>query len=297
MRQAIRHLELCKYMTGSTQQATVDKATSLFGLIPTGMMQGTATLFMLVAGLVVAAGVVWRAMHLSVFAISRIDVAGETAHMTEAGLRVHVLPKLKGNFFTMQLEQAREVFQAQPWVKQAVVRRTFPNRLLVQVQEHQEVAYWGNDESNYRLLSSEGIVFDANPDEALREDLPVLNGPDEVAAQVLNTYRTLNPLFIPMHGRIARLSVDARGSWSLALDQDTQLALGNAPSDELARRVKQFVHTIGPVVSRYDKGISDVLYADLRYRSGYALRLKGLTTLDASASDPGNQTSSASGRR
>ena len=151
------------------------------------------------------------------------------------------------------------------------------------MQEYQEAAYWGNEEDGFRLLSHDGIIFDVNTDEALRSNLPELNGPDDMAAQVLNTYHLLNPLFAPMHGRIARLSVDARGSWSLALDQDTQLMLGNAAPDELARRVLQFVQTIGPVVARYNRGMNDVQYADLRYKSGYALRLKGLGTLSAAA--------------
>ena len=46
---------------------------------------------------------------------------------------------------------------------------------------------------------------------------------------------------------------------------------------------QQFVQTIGPVVARYNRGMSDVQYADLRYKSGYALRLKGLATLSAEA--------------
>ena len=251
--------------------------------ISTRLMQSTANVLVALVVCACVAAVFWRAMHLPLFSFSRLHVVGETVHSNESDLRTRVLPQLRGNFFTMELKQAREVFQSLPWVRHAVVRRVFPNQLVVQLQEYQEAAYWGNEEDGFRLLSHDGIIFDVNTDEALRSNLPELNGPDDMAAQVLSTYHLLNPLFAPMHGRIARLSVDARGSWSLALDQDTQLMLGNAAPDELARRVLQFVQTRGPGVARYNRGMNDVQYADLRYKSGYALRLKGLGTLSAAA--------------
>ena len=261
----------------SEPTATIDTTVS------TRLMQGTAAVLFALVMLAGVSAVLWRAMHLRVFSFARIHLMGETAHANEADLRSQVLPQLRGNFFTMQLDQARTAFQSQPWVRRAVVRRVFPDQLVVQLQEYQEAAYWGSEEQGYRLLSHDGTIFDANPDEAARSNLPELNGPDERAPQVLAAYHLLDPLFAPVHGRIVRLAVDARGSWSLALDQDTHLVLGDAAPEELARRVQQFVQTIGPVVARYNRGMSDVQYADLRYKSGYALRLKGLATLSAEA--------------
>lgn len=249
--------------------------------VSTRLMQGTAAVLFALVALAGVTAALWRTMHLPVFSFAHIHVIGETIHSNDADLRSQVLPQLRGNFFTMQLEQARAAFQSQPWVRRAVVRRVFPNQLVVQLQEHQEAAYWGSEEQGYRLLSYEGAIFDANPDEALRSPLPELHGPDESAPQVLAAYHLLDPLFAPVHGHIARLVLDARGSWSLALDQGTQLMLGDAAPEELARRVQQFVQTIGPVVARYNRGLSDVQYADLRYKSGYALRLRGLATLGA----------------
>lgn len=261
--------------------------------ISTRLMQGATTVLALLALLVGTAAVVWRLVHLPAFNFTSVRITGETAHSSEADLRSQVLPQLRGNFFTMRLEQARSAFQSQPWVQHAVVRRVFPSQLVVQLQEHQEAAYWGNEESGFRLLSNDGVIFDANPDEASRDNLPELSGPDDMAPQVLATYYRLNPLFAPVHGRIARLAVDGRGSWSLVLDQDISLALGNAAPEELAHRVRQFVQTIAPVVARYNRGMGDVQYADLRYKSGYALRLKGLATFNA----PTAGTTPETGRR
>jgi len=43
----------------------------------------------------------------------------------------------------------------------AVVRRQFPNRLSVVLQEHQAVAYWGAERESL-LINSYGEVFEAN---------------------------------------------------------------------------------------------------------------------------------------
>ena len=265
--------------------AMTEQAATIDTSISTRLMQGTANALLALVVLACALAVFWRAMHLPLFNFSRIHIVGDTVHSNESDLRARVLPQLRGNFFTMELEQARTAFEALPWVRHAVVRRVFPNQLVVQLQEYQEAAYWGSEEEGFRLLSNDGVIFEVNTDEALRSNLPELSGPDEFAPQVLATYRLLNPLFAPMHGRIARLSVDARGSWSLALDQETSVVLGTATPEELARRVQQFVQTISPVVARYNRGMNDVQYADLRYKSGYALRLKGLGTLNAATAD------------
>ncbi|MDO5654249.1 MAG: cell division protein FtsQ/DivIB [Brachymonas sp.] len=248
--------------------------------ISTRLMAGTATALMALAAVLVVAALFWRALHAPVFAIDHIAVVGETSHSSETALRREVLPQLRGNFFTLPLQQVREAFHSQPWVRQTVVRRVFPNKLVVQVQEHEEAAFWGNEEDGYRLLSKDGIVFDANPDEALRENLPELSGPDAEAPQVLAAWRLLNPEFAPLHSRVVRLGLDARGSWQLQLEQDTQLVLGQGAPVDLLRRTQQFVQTVGPIVARYNRSLDDIQYADLRYPSGYALRIKGVGTVD-----------------
>ena len=128
------------------------------------LMNLTASaLFGLLAVLLVAAAGWWALRH-PVFALAGITVQGELVHNNAVTLRANVAPKLSGNFFTVDLAAARSAFEAVPWVRQAIVRRDFPNRLKVLLQEHQAVAHWGT-ESDSRLLNSYGEVFEANTGE------------------------------------------------------------------------------------------------------------------------------------
>ena len=124
----------------------------------------------------------WVLRH-PLFAISGITVQGDVVHNNALTLRANVAPRLAGNFFTTNLAAARQAFEGVPWVRTAIVRREFPNRLRVQLQEHQAVAFWGTD-SESRLLNSFGEVFEANAGDLEQEALPRLTGPEQQSHQV-----------------------------------------------------------------------------------------------------------------
>ena len=79
----------------------------------------------------------------------------------------------------------RRAFESVPWVRHAVVRRVWPNRLRVQLEEHRPVALWGGETGSEKLVNSFGEVFEANLGDVEDDDLPRLVGPDGSSAQVL----------------------------------------------------------------------------------------------------------------
>ena len=82
----------------------------------------------LVLGLV--ALVQWTARQ-PLFAIRGISVVGDVVHNNDVTLRANLGGKIKGTFFTVDLNATKAAFEAVPWVRKAVVRREFPNRLRV----------------------------------------------------------------------------------------------------------------------------------------------------------------------
>ena len=137
------------------------------------LMHITATVLFVACGLLLAAALGWWVIRHPVFAIGGIVVHGDVSHNSAATLRANVAPRLAGNFFTVDLQKAREAFEAVPWVRQAIVRRQFPNRLRVELQEHEPQAFWGGD-SESRLVNTFGEVFDANPGD-VEQDLSLIH--------------------------------------------------------------------------------------------------------------------------
>lgn len=239
----------------------------------------SAVLFTGCAVLLLAAAFWWAVRH-PVFALGGISVQGEVTHNSAATLRASVAPQLSGNFFTVDLAATRRAFEAVPWVRQAVVRREFPNRLRVALQEHQAVAFWGEDDGS-RMVNSHGEVFEANPGDVEHEGLPHLAGPDGQSAQVLAMYDALVPLFAPLDQAVENLQLSGRGSWQVTLDSEAVVELGRGEPAEVLPRVQRFVQTLAQVVARYGRGPDALLAADLRYGDGYAVRLRGVGTVEA----------------
>jgi len=229
------------------------------------------------AGLTLGAVVDW-VVRQPVFAIRSISVDGDTAHTNALTLRANVSPRLQGGFLSMDLNATRQAFEAVPWVRKAVVRREFPNRLRVTLQEHQAQGFWGN-ESESRLINSYGEVFEANTGEVDQDDLPRLDGPVEQSAQVLGMYRSLKPVFEQVNLTLDELELSARGGWRAQLDTGAVIELGGGADADVLVRTQQFLTTLTHVVSRYGRTVSAVQSADLRHREGYALRLRGVSTL------------------
>lgn len=246
------------------------------------LMNTLTTVLVVLVVLGALAGVLWKASRMAVFNIQGIQVSGHPAHTTAQALRAQVLPQLKGNFFSVNIAQARDAFMQEPWVRRAVVQRVFPNQLAVKLEEHEEVAYWGKSDANQlRLLNRQGEVFAGDPNEATQSDLPFLSGPDTQSANVLLTYRHWVPLFKTLNAQITALDMDARGSWSVVLNEATHLNVGTGTEQELAARINQFIQTVNPIMARYQRSFADLEYADLRYKTGYALRMRGVTTVDS----------------
>jgi cell division protein FtsQ len=246
------------------------------------LMNIAATALFAAGVVLLLAAVLWWALRHPIFAISGITVQGDVAHNNAVTLRANVAPRLAGNFFTVNLETAREAFEGVPWVRAAVVRREFPNRLRVSLEEHRAVAYWG-PESESRLVNNFGEVFEANAGDLEAEELPRLSGPKEQAALVLTMYRSLKPMFEALDLGLEHVALTARGSWQLELDNGAQVELGRGAPEEVVARTQRFLQTLTQVTSRYSRRPESLVSADLRHGDGYAVRLRGVGTTGADA--------------
>ena len=234
------------------------------------------------SGLIVCALglVLWSLLRLPMFGLTGITVLGEVEHNNAVTLRANVVGRLQGNFFTVDLARVRQLFESVPWVRKATVEREFPNRLRVTLQEHQAVAYWGDD-SEQRLVNSFGEVFEANLGELEDERMPRLSGPDSQSQQVLAMYRALAPKFKELTLALDSLALTDRGSWRARMGNGAVIELGRGDVPDVLTRVQRLASTLNQVTQKLGRKVSAVESADLRHENGYALRLRGVSTLDA----------------
>ena len=248
------------------------------------LMNIVATLLFALCGVMLLAAGAWWVLRQPFFPLAGIKVDGELTHTNAVTLRANVTPQLAGNFFTVDLAKARSAFESVPWVRKAVVRREFPNKLRATLTEQVPVAFWGEDDES-RLVNGFGEVFEANVAE-VDQPLPRLSGPLAQAGQVLGMYQVLAPLFAPYDLAIDALSLSARGSWEARLDTGAVIELGRGQAEEVAARTQRFLASVRQVAGQYGRTLESLEGADLRHKDAYALRLRGVTTVFANSSDP-----------
>ena len=239
-------------------------------------MNAVATVLFVGVGLVLAAGALSWLASQPLFAIRSIRVEGDVTRNSVSTIRANAMPQLHGNFFSLDLAASRQAFESVPWVRHAVVRRLWPNRLAVRLEEHRAAAYWQpGEDATEKLVNTEGEVFEANLGDVEDDELPTLSGPEGTSAPMLALYRRLSPVLAPLDARIETLKLSGRGSWQAELDNGAAIEIGRGSEEELLSRTGRFVRTVTQVTTRYQRPVE---YADLRHAEGYALRLKGVGT-------------------
>ncbi len=239
------------------------------------LMNATAQLLVVVGGvLLLVVALLWLA-HQPVFALRAVRIEGDVTRNSVSTIRANAMPQLAGNFFTLDLAKAQAAFQAVPWVRQAIVMRRWPNRLVVRLEEHRATALWSNDNGDDKLVNSFGEVFEANLGDVEDDSLPTLQGPEGSSAQMLAMWTRLGPVFASLDAHVDTLALSSRGSWRADLDTGAEVELGRGSEDEVIERSQRFVSTVTQVTQRYQRPLQ---YADLRHNEGYAVRLKGIST-------------------
>ena len=237
--------------------------------------------FALALAALLAAGFAWVARRPQ-FQFADVRLEGDLQRNSVTTVRANAMPHLAGNFFTMDLGRARAAFEQVPWVRHAVVRRVWPDKLVVALEEHQPVALWEGDENSDKMVNSHGEVFEANVGDVEDDSLPQFAGPDGTSAQVLEMYRRLQPLFAQMDAEVTVLRLSGRGSWKVDLDNGAAVELGRGTQEEVTERTTRFIRTVPQVLRKFHAPLEN---ADLRHAEGYAVKLKGLS-VNADAKQP-----------
>jgi cell division protein FtsQ len=168
-----------------------------------------------------------------------------------------------GNFFALRIDELRAAIERLPWVRAAAVRRVWPDRLEITIEEHVALARWGAD----ALVNTHGERFSASADAAL----PLFMGPPGSEAEVTRRYTRFSALLAPLGSPLERIALSQRHAWQLRLASGVQLTLGrdaDLAEQRLARFVEAYARALGD-------GARLPEVVDLRYPNGFAVRVKG----------------------
>jgi cell division septal protein FtsQ len=137
-------------------------------------------IFVMVSGVLLIASTLYlirdAVMHSHHFDITVKEIRG--LHYVPESLvlmKVKEFEELHKNLFALDIYQLRKSIELLPWVKEAVVQRTFPDRLIIYVKECVPIAFARTDQGT-SLVDEDGIVLENSPDTFSTFDFPVLSG-------------------------------------------------------------------------------------------------------------------------
>jgi cell division protein FtsQ len=157
------------------------------------------------------------------------------------------------------LASVRENAKRIPWVRDAAVRRAWPDTIEVRFDAYRALARWNEKQ----LVSPTGEVFTAASD----APLPAFHGPDSAAPMMASAWPALVEALAGVGSPVTQVRVSPRGAWEATLASGLKIELGR---EELLARARRLAAAWPQLAAR---GV-ETLYADLRYPNGFALKKK-----------------------
>lgn len=238
----------------------------------------TVVLFMLVL-LATMVGIGWVVMQLrdpAALPIRRVQIEGEFIHLNPDHLQRVVVATVDAGFFGVDVARIRQRLLDEPWIRDATIRRVWPETLRVSIVEQVPVARW--DETS--LLNEAGEIF-TPPTSSIPQQLALLSGPPGSEGEVLERFRAWSARLHGLGLHLQQLRLSARHAWTLFLDDGREIELGRR---EFSSRLDRFVHA-------YAAGLRDVWErigrVDLRYTNGVAV--SGITAAAGGAAESNDE--------
>ena len=218
---------------------------------------------------------------LFVYASNKIDIASQlpvkSVHISGAIKFTHGLDlkqviehhTAKG-FFGFSARTLQQDLVSLPWIRTVAVRRSWPWRLQLAIQEYSPVALW-NDSA---FMTSEFNIFSPPPAEhpqivervqALRAQLPQLRGAQGRHAAVAQLYRSVAA--VVGSGALRVIAEDERLAVRVELNTGQTILLGRSQREARLQRLRKIFTKLAAMAS-WDR----VTRVDLRYDNGVVLR-------------------------
>ena len=191
--------------------------------------------------------------------IRNVTFAGDLKRIARADLDAFAKSVQGAAPSAATLEAVREAARRIPWVRDAAVRRRFPDAIEVTLEAHQPLARW-NDAA---LVSARGDVFKA-PYEGF---LPRFKGPEGAAAQMMRELPAIRAAIEPLASAVTEIRLSPRGAWQVVLESGLTLDLGRG---DIHPRLARFVAAWPQLAAQ---GV-ETKHADLRYANGFAVQRK-----------------------
>lgn len=192
--------------------------------------------------------------------VTKVRMENQWQRISDQEVRAMLAAYMGTGYFDFDVLGVKTTLEQHPWVRQASVKKIWPNSLGLHLREEVAIARWGNN----GLLNQYGEIFRPQQTSHLQA-LPALDGPGDSQIHVMEQYRAINQLFFPAGLRVTSLALSERGSWTLELNDNVRVIAGR---EDVMGRLDRFL----AFYSKHSDSIPEMLAVDLRYDNGLAVQ-------------------------
>lgn len=194
--------------------------------------------------------------------LSKLVVTGERYYTRNDDIRQSILALgAPGTFMTQDVDIIQSQIERLPWIKQASIRKQWPDELKIHLVEYVPIARW-NDQ---HMVDAQGNSFSVPATRTGQQVLPMLYGPEGSESEVLQGFRDMGEMLAKDKFSLKEVAMTARRSWQLTLNNNIKLNLGRG---DTMKRLARFVE-LYPVLQQQGQAEGKrISYVDLRYDSG-----------------------------
>lgn len=160
--------------------------------------------------------------------------------------------------FSVDANDLLDYFDDKSKIRTIDIKKKLPFSLLIDLKNHIPTFKWNNE----KVLNEYGESIAYN---SFNNNLIILEGPENLFDEVLDSYKVLNNLFEKRDLNISKLSLSNNGNWKVIIENFTEINLGKTLDYIKINQVFLFF---------YDKdySLSEIKSIDFRYPDGFTYK-------------------------
>ena len=198
------------------------------------------------------------------FPVQSVRISGEFVRVSKADIERAVEPLLTPGLVRIDVEALRRAALEVPGVREAKVRRVWPDRLDISVIERVAVARWVSG----GYLENDGTHFATADGDATADSLPMLAGSEGSQPRVLDLHSMLERVLAPLGMPLAATELTRRGVLYVTLHGGPRLVMR---PEAVERKAGMYAKALARVMAGR---LHELERVDFRYPTGFAVRMR-----------------------
>ena len=198
------------------------------------------------------------------FPVQSVRISGEFVRVPKADIERAVEPLLVPGLIRIDVDALRHAALAVPGVREATVRRVWPDRVEIFVIERVAIARWAGG----GFLEIDGTHFAPAQGGGPADSLPLLAGPEGSQRLVLDLHVALERVLAPLGMPLAASELTRRGVLYATLRGGPRLVMR---PEAVASNVGTYANALARVMAGR---LREVERVDFRYPTGFAVRMR-----------------------